>query len=143
MTGTIAPPEDLWYDPSYASGEYSYYQNVKRMQGSDFSGVFPKNPDGSDWGSATGESIPDTLWRNVTEGGWLPVFFPEGFEGDIPGDANPEVILYASQTVKTMLDNSFGPAHSSDEVDQKRWDQACRMAIEAASMTSGSPLVRE
>lgn len=142
MPGNMVPPDDIWYDPSYREGEYSYADNVKRMSSHDFASVFPKQADGSDWGTATGESIPDTLWNNVVTGEWLPVFIPEGFEGDIPGP-NPEYILDASNTVNTLLDNSYGPANSSADADQQRWDQACRMAIEAASMTAGSPLVRE
>jgi hypothetical protein len=136
MPGSSQPPADVWYDASYKSGPYSYYENVKRQDSADYSGLFPEG-----WGQP-GETPEGTTWNNVVAGRWLPLFLPEGYDGDIPGAAHPEVIIYANETpVKMRLDPLGQPG--TPEVDQARWDEACRIAVESAGYTSGSPFARE
>jgi hypothetical protein len=98
------------------------------------------------WG-AEGETRSGTIHTNATEGLWLPLYIPEGCDGHLGAidpdtkEVLPEVVFYASQSVKGILDN-LGEVHSSPEVDAARFLKAVEMANEA-SQSTGSPYVRE
>lgn len=124
-------------DQPYYTGEYSYYENAKRMAGGDAAAMFPEG-----WGME-GETPEGTIRENAIQGLWLPVFIPEGADGYVPPPM-PSVILYAAQSVPDLLTSSCGgEAHASPEVDECRYQKACELGLESCTYTSGSPYVRE
>lgn len=107
----------------------------------DVPAMFPEG-----WGMP-GETRSQTIYGNVVEARWLPLFIPPGCDGHIgamdpvTGQLLPEVIFYANEpAVRTQLD-PLGAAHASSEVDDARWNRAIELATEAASYP-GSVYVR-
>lgn len=134
---------DTELEAGYCHGDYSLWQNAIRM-GSGGGETAKMMPDG--WGQP-GETRSDTIWRNASEGLWLPLFIPAGCDGHVgqidpdTGVVLPEVIFYATQAVASALDGAHG-AWSSENA-QARYDHAVALGLEAGKSTSGSPYVRE
>lgn len=132
-------------DPSYCTGPNSLWNNAV-AQGSAGFETSKAMPDG--WGMP-GETRSATIRQNAIEGLWLPLFIPEGCDGHVgqidpdTGELLPEVVYYASKAVPGILD-AHGPAHSSPDVDQARYDQAVQMGLETGMSIGGvGPYARE
>lgn len=131
------PPTDLCH------GENTYWSNAIAYGsgGGETAHMFPE-----DWG-AEGETRSGTIRKNAEEGLWLPLYIPAGCDGSVgavdpvTGELLPEVIFYATPQVASMFDQNFGPVHSSPEVDQSRYQEACALGLEAASYPGGSVYV--
>ena len=132
------PPTDLCH------GENTYWSNAIAY-GSGGSEVAHMFPDG--WG-AEGETRSGTIRKNAEEAIWLLLYIPNGCDGFVgaidpdTGELLPEVIFYATIQVASMFDQQFGPVHSSPEIDQARYQEACALGLEAASYPGGSAYVR-
>jgi hypothetical protein len=137
-------------DDTYCHGQYSYYANLKLQPSADIATLFPAAADGTPWpGRDTGETATSTLRQNAVEGLWLPVFIPAGCDGHTgtvdprTGEVLPDVVLQnVTAAVPSRLD-ALGLAHSSPEVDQARYDEACAIGLESAQYTAGSPFVKD
>lgn len=101
-------------------------------------------------GDIPNETRSGTIREQAILGAWLPLFIPEGCDGHvgahdpITGELLPEVIFYAHPHVASDFDQAFGMAHTSDEVDTNRWNQAKFLGEDASHYTGGAgPNVRE
>lgn len=132
------PPTDLCH------GEMSYWTNaISYGSGSgETAHMFPEG-----WG-AEGETRSATIRKNAEEGLWLLLYIPAGCDGSVgaidpdTGELLPEVIFYATTQVASMFDQNYGPVHSSPEIDQARYQEACALGLEAASYPNSSVYVR-
>jgi hypothetical protein len=118
--------------------EFPYYDNAASYGPTSGSGDVPAMfPPG--WGMP-GETRSGTIYTNVVEGRWLPLFIPEGCPGYLgaidpdTGEVLPEVIFYANEpAVATQLDPL--PDNAA------KYARARELALEAASYP-GSIFVR-
>jgi len=127
-------PGLLVYDEEYKTGQYSYYKNIQLQTCQDTAAMFPAG-----WGQP-GELPGDAIWKNASEALWLPLHLPSGYDGHKGVSNMPDVIVIANPQnadIKNRI-NAAGEPYT-----QARYDEAAKMALEAAGYTAGSPYSRD
>ena len=118
-------------DSAYCTGEYSYHANALRMAYNDYDQIsIANNPDG------TPGDLDAAIMANSITGQWIPLKVPAGCDGAT--DHIADGIFYAA--ANSDLDDRL----RAEPDDASRWELALSIGLnEVATMTAGSPYVRE